>query len=728
MKKLNKEQLLTVCNRFSILLHAVACLLGYFVIEAISRHSFLEAWLFVEDRTKVFLYNAFLIFVTTLAVYFVRRRIFARILLTVFWLFLGVVNGVLLANRVTPFTGPDLTLLKEGLGIFNKYLSAEMAVLAILAMLLVIAGVVVVFFKAPKYQGKMLYRLYVPGVLAAVLAFAGVTRYAIDHRILSTYFGNIASAYEDYGYPYCLAVTIFDTGVDKPNGYSEELIDTISERSKSIKTTDTEDLPNIIVIQLESFFDPEMVRYLELSGDPIPYFRQLMEEYSSGFYTVPSVGAGTANTEFETLTGMSMRYFGAGEYPYKGVVKENTCESAANVLSQLGYMTHAIHNNEANFYSRRTVYANLGFDVFISEEYMDTQDDVNELGWMRDKHLIKYIEQCLDASEKQDFVFTVSVQGHGAYPEEPFRDDYEIQVSGAPTEASKHMWEYYVNEIHEMDQFIQQLTETLESRAEDTVLLLYGDHLPTMGLTEFDMRNYNLFTTPYVIWDNMGLPRKETNLKAYQAVAEVMDRVGIHDGTLFSFHQTNRQEPEYQLDLQTLQYDMLYGKQYVYGGTVPFEKTKMKLGELDVLLDNVRYADEQMYYVYGDNFTQSSRLEINRELVEDTIFIDKNTLLVKGVEIAMGDELDVAQQSNSSTAKVLSRSPSITYQVPGVIKIIENAVDTALELQNTSAELPDAEMVPDEETVPDAKMMPDAETVPDTETGSDTETVPETIE
>src|SRR5699024_12343373 len=66
--------------------------------------------------------------------------------------------------------------------------------------------------------------------------------------------------------------------------------------------------PNILFLQLESFFDPTLVNYLDLSEDPIPNFRKLMEEYSSGYYKVPSVGAGTANTEFETITGMSMHY------------------------------------------------------------------------------------------------------------------------------------------------------------------------------------------------------------------------------------------------------------------------------------------------------------------------------------------------------------------------------------------------------------------------------------
>lgn len=47
-----------------------------------------------------------------------------------------------------------------------------------------------------------------------------------------------------------------------------------------------------------------------------------MKEYSSGYYKVPSVGAGTANTEFESITGMSLHYFGPGEYPYKSILKE----------------------------------------------------------------------------------------------------------------------------------------------------------------------------------------------------------------------------------------------------------------------------------------------------------------------------------------------------------------------------------------------------------------------
>ena len=175
--------------------------------------------------------------------------------------------------------------------------------------------------------------------------------------------------------------------------------------------------PNILFLQLETFYDPTQVEFLEFSEDPIPNFRKMMEEYSSGYYKVPSVGAGTANTEFESITGMSMRYFGPGEYPYKGILKETTCESAAYVLKNLGYRTHAIHNNEANFYGRRKVFSNLGFDTFTSEEYMAEQDDTTPTDWMKDRNLTKYILQALEETDDPDYIYTISVQGHGDYPE-----------------------------------------------------------------------------------------------------------------------------------------------------------------------------------------------------------------------------------------------------------------------------------------------------------------------
>lgn len=651
-------------NKISLPLQMLAVLLGYYVIEAISRHSLRDAFYFVREKPLVFLYNAGLIFVTTLVVYLVRRRVFVRVLLVIFWMGLGIINGVLLSQRVTPFTGPDLHLITDALKIANRYLPMAGMVIVVILMAVAFLGLALLFFKAPRYEGKLYYRYNVPLILVAVAAFAGATNLALEKRVLSNYFGNIAFAYEGYGYPYCLVTTIFNTGINCPPEYSQSSVQAIMREEDRLAQTDTDDLPNIIFLQLESFFDPYMVNYLKLSEDPIPNFRRMMKEYSSGYYRVPSVGAGTANTEFETITGMSLRYFGPGEYPYKSILKETTCESAPFVLKQLGYTTHAIHNNEANFYGRRSIFPNLGFDTFTSEEYMEEEDDHTPLGWVRDRVLKQSIMDCLESSEGRDYIYTISVQGHGDYPEEPILEDPQITVSGSATEEQNYKWEYYVNEIHEMDEFIQELTEELEELGEPVVLVMYGDHLPTMGLEVRNMKNRYLFQTQYVIWDNMGLKKKDENLAAYQIAAELFQRLGIFEGNVFRYHQVRKNTKNYQVDLELLQYDILYGEQYVYEGRSPFRASRMRMGIYDATLDAVRPAPglKNSSYIIGTHFTPSSEVMINGEYVE-TNYLNPTTLLISEYEFDKMDKVKVVQRSNSSTRKALSSTYERYYSV-----------------------------------------------------------------
>ena len=650
-------KLYKVCNRISLLLHALFSATGYFLIEALSRHSVLEAWNFMTGKPLVFAYNAALIFTTSLIAYLFKRRFFWRVLTVIFWLLLGVTNSVILANRVTPFTGPDLRLMTDGMAVLNKYLPSWGVVLALIVLGFLALLLLILLIKGPKYKRKIKYRYDLLLVVVGVLAFAGITQFALEKRVLSNYFGNIAFAYEDYGYPYCLAVTIFDTGISCPRDYSQQEINRIEKTEDNLPATKKGEHPNIIFIQLESFFDPELVNYLKLSEDPIPNFRKLMKEYTSGYYKVPSVGAGTANTEFESITGMSLHYFGPGEYPYKSILKETTCESAPYVLKNLGYTTHAVHNNEANFYGRRSIFPNLGFDTFTSAEYMTEEEDKNPLGWTKDEVLTDEILKCLDSSEGPDYIYTISVQGHGAYPEEELLDDPEITVTGAATEEKNNQWEYYVNQIHEMDDFVKELTDALADYPEDVVLVMYGDHLPTMGLTVEDLNNKYLFQTEYVMWDNFDLEKKDVNLAAYQMAAEVMDRVGIHEGTVFRYHQARRNTRNYQVDLETLQYDLLYGERYSYGGENPFERIKMRMGLYDVSLDSMELvsASDYTYRLKGTNFTPSSQVKLNGEWY-DTVYVNPTTLMISGTELDDFDRISVAQRSNSSTRKALSKS------------------------------------------------------------------------
>ena len=464
-------------NRLSLpLQYLLACVIN-FLIEVISRLSFFEAWDYLTGTPLVFLYNSFMIFVTFTLVYLVRRRVFARILISVFWIFLGICNGYLLTKRVTPFNAQDLKVLSDALELTGNYFNTFELIMIIIGVVALVFWVVSMWRRGGQFTGKMHRVIALGGVVVSFGACLWLTEAAIDKRVISNYFGNIAFAYEDYGFPYCFSASLFNTGINKPAGYSEETMKEISgngELTKSETGRSGEELPNIIFVQLESFFDPTEVEWLRFSEDPIPNLRKLFSEYSTGYFKVPSVGAGTANTEFEVLTGMSMRFFGPGEYPYKTYAKTNTLESAASALGALGYGAEALHNNGGNFYSRAQVFNNMGFDHYTSKEFMNILQTTPK-GWATDDILVPNIMESMDTTEGQDFVFTVSVEGHGEYPTEKVLENPEIIVSGVEDEGERNAWEYYVNLVYEMDKFAGDLIEAVEARNEPTVLIFYGD-------------------------------------------------------------------------------------------------------------------------------------------------------------------------------------------------------------------------------------------------------------
>ena len=656
-------ELVKFLNRYALLFHYVVVFFGYFLIEAMARHSFAEAGRFLDDHTKVFLYNTLLIYLSTLIVFLFRNRIFWRILIAAFWMLLGISNGILLANRVTPLTGPDMTTMSEGASVLSKYLAGWQIGLLYVFVIILLVCLVVLIFRAPRFRGKM-HRIPVfIGIVLSCFGFWGLTKGLVNIRLLSSYFENIAYAYEDYGFPYCLTVTVLDTGINKPDNYSRAMIEEILADEKDTQTTtaDTEKLPNVMIVQCETFFDPTRMKNLTFSEDPLPNWHKLEKEYTSGLYQVPVVGAGTVNTEFETLTGMSMRFFGAGEYPYKSVLKDETCESAATVLKNLGYTAHAVHDNEANFYSRRKVYANLGFDTFTSGEYMDTQNDVNENVWMRDENLISPINDALDATSGKDFVFTVSVQPHGSYPSEHIIANPKITVSGTTTDAENAAWEYYVNQLHEEDQFVADLIQDISDRREPTIILFYGDHLPTMGLSDEDLKEGSIYQTNYLLWDNIGLAKEHKDVAAYQAAADIFAKLDIHDGVMFRYQQTMQDSESYTFDMQALQYDILYGKRYVYGKKNPFHKTDLQLGVKPITVTGITKLANGTYYIDGTNFTQSCKVVIDGELDKDTIYVNDHTLMVNNKELKEDSMIQVAIQSNSSTHKILSKTYAYQY-------------------------------------------------------------------
>ncbi len=644
-------------------------LLLNFVNECLSRHSFIKGIIYFGSHPLAFLFNSFMIFFTLSIAMLFKKRVFATFFISALWFGLGVTNFVIRSSRKSPFAASDFRNLTEGLKVIQKYYTIPQIVILCLVIAALVACIIFIAIRTPKVKQKINYLLSAL-VIAVSFGMIMIINYVSNATgLIPRQFGNLVRAYDTYGFGYMFSCSLFRNGVSKPKDYSpgkvNDVVDSVENNDKNNNDNDKNDIdkPNIIFLQLESFFDATNVKGLEFSEDPIPNIRKLYEKFPGGYLSVPSFGAGTANTEFETMTGMNLDDFGPGEYPYKTVLQSTACESICYYLSNYGYTTTALHDNTGGFYDRNRVFSRLGFDSFVSIEYIEKYEK-NPIGWVKDKCLTDEIVGILDSTGTPDYIYTISVQGHGDYPENTDGLDLPVKVTNNDVTGNPNGFEYYVNQTHEMDAFVAELIDALSKRDEKTILVIYGDHLPTFDITDDDLKNDDIYQTQYVIWNNYNLQIENKDLQAYQLSAYLMKNLGMKGGVISRLHMSHfdkedkEDNEEYLSNLKLLEYDILYGNCQAYEGVNPYKITNMKMGYKPIKVLNGENAYSHIV-IRGRNFTEFSQVEINGT-VHKTIYNGPDELLVDGYTLKDGDQIAVLQISNSN--ETLSRTNIFTYK------------------------------------------------------------------
>ncbi|MGN0153388.1 MAG: sulfatase-like hydrolase/transferase [Lachnospiraceae bacterium] len=775
----------------------LACILN-FVLEVLSRHSFIKAIQFIGESPLVYLYNAFIIFVTLSLVLFAKRKVFATVFVCAVWIISAFANWIVLCFRTTPFSAIDVLMIRNVMTMLDKYMTKWQIVISAVGIVLLVALLVYLYIRLPKSKSKRRPFRASAYVCMCIILVVTLTKVAVETQTVSDNFGNLAYAYNDYGFAYCFSNSIIDVGISKPKDYSEEAVKKITDKleydksdvmlltkeeaeeqaeaaktatemqletdsgqgasdmdvidnSKTEQTTElenpdtstqeeqpavseedsavtteestveedvnaedgnteeiveeqsteeastenedevsyyknekaTEEYPNIIVIQLESIFDTKYMKDFYASENPMPTLAKLKRKYSSGLFTVPAVGAGTANTEFEVQTGMSTQFFGAGEYPFKTVMRDTTCDSMGYDLKRQGYATAGFHNNDATFYERYVDYSNLGFDVFCGMEHMYLLN-YTPRGWAKDNVLDDIMIERLKQTEGRDYITTITVQAHGRYPKKHtdtltdltcyFKGKYEGDLE------KQAAWEYYINMCRETDNMITDLIEALEKLDEPTVVFMYGDHLPSLNLEEEDLEGINLYQTEWVMWDNIGLEVEKKDMAAYQASTYIFNRLGLTGGLMQSFHNKymHSKDQQYYLDkLELLEYDTLYGNNYAYDGHNPFPQTDMQMGIRDITVDHYEIWDDEVR-IYGEGFNQFSEVYIDGKSV-DTRWMNYRTLIIPLEDFEGGEELYVAQAGDDHIVL------SITNTIP--IDEEENSEETDTDTETETTQI-----------------------------------------
>jgi len=625
--------------------------------EILSRRSLVAAVLFAVTKPISFLCNVVIVLAFLSLTLFFKRRNYLMWLVSLLWLAMGIANFLVCTFRATPFSAMDFTLVLSVFPILPRYLTWPGLILLLLALLALFIYLIRCFFRAKRIPVRTVYAAVTCLCSLAITAILIASGYLSG--LFPQHFSNLATAYKDHGFTFSFSVILLDRGIDKPEDYDSDKIQGILSDIRADETDPPDEShddtllpdpppqedkgPNVIFVQLESFYDPKLLSGFVYTEDPTPVFTELRETCQSGILTVPSIGAGTANTEFEVLAGMSLQWFGAGEYPYETILQKKTCESIAYNLKNRGYTAHAVHNYKGNFYDRNDVFSRLGFDTFTSLEYMNNVI-YNPAGWAEDAVLLPYVEACLTATEGADLVYCITVQGHGKYAIEMDENDSapHIGITALPEEASQTAFTYYINQLHETDAFLGALISSVKALEEETYIVLFGDHLPNIGIEECWLpEGMTLYDTEYIIWHSEGETAADKNLTTYQLSAEVMNRLGFNDGVLTKLHQTWADKKDYLVYLEMLQYDILYGHGFCYGDENPFEPTALKMGIRDIRITDVSTVGENTY-VKGENFTPYSRVYVNG-FARTVEFVNENTLMLTGFLADRQDVFRVAQ-------------------------------------------------------------------------------------
>lgn len=635
------------------------------LIESLARHSFFDAVVHLCTNPLVFLYNSTIIFMTLTIAFIFKRRNFALALISILWASLGIINCIVLLFRTTPLSLVDFFIIRNALNMLPVYLGIFEIILIALWVSALITLIVVAWRKLPKNQ--VVLKKTIPLLLCSVMTVVLTSSISTSVAARNNDFAVLTKAYDNWGFVYCFSRGLIDSGIDKPSFYSEEAVNEAVEKI-NVPQKSEEVLPNIIVLQLESFFDVSYLKNYTASENPIPTFTEIKNNWPSGLLTMPSIGGGTANSEFEVLTGIDLDFFGIGEYPYQTVLKKTPCTSMARTLKDKGYSTTALHNHTAIFYKRNQVYKSLGFDRFTSVEFMDLKER-NELGWAKDTILYDEITNTLLATPERDFIFTVTMQGHGKYPTEELEYEKVITMDGFDIENEEQQElkcgvEFYVNQLRQTDEIIRQLIETFKNYPEPVALVLYGDHLPAFDFTDEDLSGVGIYQTEYTIWTNYKTlePEKE-DLYAYQLNSLIFDKLELN-GDIFSRATSALKNEEGYLDtLSLLAYDVLYGDRYSLNKE-ELNRSDMQMGLNPIKVSGIEVRDNTAL-VYGEGFTKYSDVLIDGERV-NTGYIDWNTLKINKKHLKPEKFLiSVAQfnkqGNNLGESAPLVISPQIVY-------------------------------------------------------------------
>ena len=448
------------------------------------------------------------------------------------------INTEKMASRNTPFLPEDLAMSGEAGGLASMINFGRFSNMLFMIVVIIIITIIVNKISKKiwhfKFSKKQKIAIFILQIALILICAHFLNSYTLEIRNLSgkgTFIKveNLETSidFTDQAYNYrtngfiLATISNLQTKTQKqPEGYSKGAVQKIVQKYKKIaeeKNKNREKLSdekvNVVYVMSESFIDPKLGKHLYDYGnkEPIPYTKKLKKSQSSGWAASSEYGGGTANVEFEALTGLSN--FFLNSIPYTSIVPANKdTPSIVKNFNENGYKTIAMHPYNRNMYRREVVYPNLGFQEYKSADGFKNNSKIDNSKYISDESAFNEVLAELKNSQKPEFIHLVTMQNHMPYEENTYSEhNFSVNAkNGANPENAKTI-QAYLEGISYSDKAMKNFLSEIEKLNEKTIVVFWGDHWPGIygEMFEKELNKNDIRRTPLFVYSNFKKEKQD---------------------------------------------------------------------------------------------------------------------------------------------------------------------------------------------------------------------------
>jgi arylsulfatase len=448
------------------------------------------------------------------------------------------INTEKMASRNTPFLPEDLAMSGEAGGLASMINFGRFSNMLFMIVVIIIITIIVNKISKKiwhfKFSKKQKIAIFIPQIALILICAHFLNLHTLEIRNLSgkgTFIKveNLGTSidFTDQAYNYrtngfiLATISNLQTKTQKqPEGYSKEAVQKIVQKYQKIAEENnknrkklSDEKVNVVYVMSESFIDPKLGKHLYDYGnkEPIPYTQEIKKSQSSGWAASGEYGGGTANVEFEALTGLSN--FFLNSIPYTSIVPANKdAPSIVKNFNENGYKTIAMHPYNRNMYRREVVYPNLGFQEYNSADGFKNNSKIDNSKYISDESAFNEVLAELKNSQKPEFIHLVTMQNHMPYEENAYSEhNFSVNAkNGANPENAKTI-QAYLEGISHSDKAMKNFLSEIEKLNEKTIVVFWGDHWPGIygEMFEKELNKNDIRRTPLFVYSNFKKEKQD---------------------------------------------------------------------------------------------------------------------------------------------------------------------------------------------------------------------------